>query len=474
MNLSSPNPGGSPPAESRGPRVTRRHLLAGLGVAVTLPVLPSLRRTSRFAARALPAAGPAATSTGAPLRAAFVYVPNGTIADAWWPRGEGADFALGRSLRPLEAVKGRIQVLGGLDHQMADAGPNGVDGSGEHARANGTFLTGVRLKKSATDVHAGVSIDQIMARAVGNRTRFPSLELGCDAVRKNAACDSGYSCAYQYNLSWRSPNAPMPPESDPRMVFERLFGAGAPGQRRANLQRRRQEQRSLLDFVLDDARAMQRRLNPEDHGKLDQYLTSVREIEASIERAERQFGDIRDPQIDTPAGIPSDYGQYVELMYDMLVLAFQTDATRVASFLVTHDGSNLSFDHIGISEGHHDLSHHQNRPDRIEKLARIDHWYVQQFARFLGKLEATRDADGNSLLYNSMILYGSGCADGNIHSHTNLPFVLAGAGGGTLTPGRHVKFGSKPATNLFLDLADRIGVPGLARFGDSTGRLGDV
>jgi hypothetical protein len=192
-----------------------------------------------------------------------------------------------------------------------------------------------------------------------------------------------------------------------------------------------------------------------------------------IERAEK-FGTIADPGVDAPPGIPADYTQYVQLMYDMLVLAFQTDATRVASFLVTHEGSNLSFDHIGISEGHHDLSHHQKRPDWIEKVAKIDLWYAQQFARFLEKLDSTKDADGNSLLHNSMIVYGSGCADGNTHTHTNLPFLLAGAGGGTLTPGRHVKFGSKPATNLFLDIADRFGAQKMERFGDSTGRLGNL
>jgi hypothetical protein len=218
---------------------------------------------------------------------------------------------------------------------------------------------------------------------------------------------------------------------------------------------------------------MQRRLNPQDQDKLDQYLSSVREIETRIERAE-QFGAVQDVGVETPAGVPSDYTQYVQLMYDMLFLAFQTDSTRVASFLVTHEGSNLSFDHIGISQGHHDLSHHQNRPDWIEQVAKIDLWYVQQFARFLEKLEATQDVDGNSLLFNSMIVYGSGCADGNTHTHTNLPFLLAGAGGGTLTPGRHVKYGSRPATNLFLDLADRAGIQGLDRFGDSTGRLSDI
>jgi Protein of unknown function (DUF1552) len=472
--MSSTNPGGIDPiAPPRRGRLSRRHFLRGMGVAVALPVLASLRPRAPFASRALPVGGLGTTPTGAPLRAAFVYVPNGAIPAAWWPKGEGTNFQLSRSLQPLEPIKGLIQVLGGLDHQTADSGPNGVDGSGEHARANGTFLTGVRLKKSATDIHAGISIDQLLARQIGPLTRFASLELGCDSVRKTAACDSGYSCAYQYNLSWSSPTTPVTPESNPRLVFERLFGIGAPGERQANLQRRRQEQRSLLDFVLEDARSMQRRLNTQEQDKLDQYLSSVREIETRIERAEK-FAAVQDPGVETPAGIPSDYTQYVQLMYDMLFLSFQTDSTRVASFLVTHEGSNLSFDHIGISEGHHDLSHHQDRPDWIEKVAKIDLWYVQQFARFLEKLEATKDADGNSMLFNSMIVYGSGCADGNTHTHTNLPFLLAGAGGGTLTPGRHVKYGSKPATNLFLDMADRLGIQRLERFGDSTGRLGNI
>jgi hypothetical protein len=469
--MSSTNPGGTDPIAP--PRLGRRHFLRGLGAAVALPVLASLRPTTRFDWRALPVGGVGTTPTGAPLRTAFVYVPNGTIPAAWWPKGEGTNFELSRSLQPLEPIKGLIQVLRGLDHQTAGPGPDNVDGSGEHARANGTFLTGVRLKKSPTDIHAGISIDQVLASQIGPLTRFASLQLGCDSVRSTGACDSGYSCAYQYNLSWSSPTTPVTPEANPRLVFERLFGIGAPGERQANLQRRRQEQRSLLDFVLEDARSLQQRLNPQDQDKLDQYLSSVREIETHIERAE-QFGAVQDPSIETPAGIPADYTQYVQLMYDMLLLAFQTDSTRVATFLVTHEGSNLSFDHIGVSEGHHDLSHHQNRPDLIEKVVKIDLWYVRQFARFLEKLEATKDADGNSLLFNSMIVYGSGCADGNLHTHTNLPLLLAGAGGGTVTPGRHVNYGSKPATNLFLDMADRLGIQRLERFGDSTGRLGSI
>jgi len=370
----------------------------------------------------------------------------------------------------LERSKQFIQILGGLDHKTAEPGP---DGAGDHARGNGTFLTGVRLNKSATNVRAGVSIDQVLARQVGHLTRFPSLELTCDAERKTAGCDSGYSCAYQYNISWSSPTTPMPPEANPRRVFERLFGAGGPGERKANLQRRQQEEKSVLDFVLEDARTMQRRLNSHDKRKLDQYLTGVRDIESRIEKAER-FGPVKDPSIEAPVGIPVDYAEHVQLMYDMLLLAFQTDSTRVATLMLAHDGSNRSFDQIGISEGHHDLTHHQNRKDWIDKVADIDLWYVRQFAKFLEKLQQTKDVDGNSLLHNSMILYGAGNADANRHTHQNLPVVLAGAGGGRLKPGRYVKHGSKPMTNLFLSLAHGLGTRSLERFGDSTGRLENI
>ena len=284
-----------------------------------------------------------------------------------------------------------MQVLGGLDHKTADPGP---DGAGDHARGNGTFLTGVRLKKSATDIRAGVSIDQVLAKEYGHLTRFPSLELTCDAAPRTGGCDSGYSCAYQFNIAWSSPTTPKAAEPNPRLVFERLFGAGKPGERQANLERRRQEDQSVLDFVLDDARAMQQRLDGPDKQKLDQYLTGVREIETRIQKAE-QFGDAKDPGVETPTGVPADYAEHVQLMYDLMVLAFQTDSTRVATFLLAHDGSNRSFDQIGISEGHHDLTHHQNRKDWIDKVADIDLWYAKQFAKFLEKLKAVKDADGN-------------------------------------------------------------------------------
>ena len=266
---------------------------------------------------------------------------------------------------------------------------------------------------------------------------------------------------------------PMTPEANPRQVFERMFGAGAADERANNARRRRQEQRSILDFVRQDASAMQQRLDPQDRAKLDQYLTGVRELETRIQKAE-QFGDIQAPRVETPSGIPADHAQHIQLMYDIVLCAFQTDSTRVATLLLAHDGSNRSFAKIGIPEGHHDLSHHAGDPEKIKKITEIDQWYVQQLANFLGKMSATKDIDGHSLLHNSMIIYGGGNADANRHTHTNLPLLLAGAGGGTVSPGRFVRHGGKPATNLFLSLADRMGVKNLERFGDSTGRLEDV
>ncbi len=450
----------------------RRQFLRGLGACLALPGLESL--TPRGLLAAPPVASVATTITGAPLRTAFVYFPNGAIPAAWWPAAaadaNAQSYSMSRTLKPLEKHRESIQIMKGLDNLSADGG---ADGGGDHARGNGTFLTGVRLKKSASDIQAGVSIDQVIAKSVGDATRLASLELTCDSSRQTSGCDSGYSCAYQYNISWSSPTTPMSPESNPRSIFERLFGSGDPGQRSENLIRRRNEQKSVLDFVLEDARTMQRRLGGSDRAKLDQYLYGIREIEKRIEKAER-FGTTVDPSMATPSGVPQSYEQYVQLTFDLLFLAFQTDSTRVASMLLAHDGSNRSFDQIGIVEGHHDLTHHQNKEDRIKKVEEIDHWYVKMFSGFLDKLASAQDADGKSLLYNSMIVYGSGNADGNRHTHADLPIVLAGNAGGALTPGRFIDHKSKPLTNLYLSLADRMGVEGVARFGDSTDRLKNV
>jgi hypothetical protein len=310
----------------------------------------------------------------------------------------------------------------------------------------------------------------VVAQRVGHLTRFPSLELTCDSVRKSGSCDSEYSCAYQYNLSWRSATTPMAPEPNPRLVFERLFGAGLPGQRGSNLKLRQVLQRSILDFVLEDARSIEKKLSIRDKQKLDQYLTSVREIEGRIEKAER-FKDVPDPSVETPSGIPPTFQEHIRIMFEMLVLAFQTDSTRISTFLLANEGANRAFPEIGIPEGHHYLSHHQNKEDMMDKIAQIDLWYMKQFAWFIEKMDQTKDVDGKSLLHNSMIVYGCGNADGNRHTHTNLPIILAGAGGGTLTPGRFAKFSNMPMTNMLLGLGEKMGVKNVERLGDSTGRL---
>jgi hypothetical protein len=438
--------------------LSRRQVLRGLGACIALPTLIS----------ASPAFAKSVAKKAAPVRMAFVYVPNGTIPAAWWPAGDGGtDFALSPTLAPLANVRNHIQVISGLTDISAEPG---ADGAGDHARAGGTFLTGVRIKKTAgSDIKAGVSIDQVVANQIGHQTRFASLELTCDVVRKSGECDSGYACAYEYNLAWQSSNQPLAPEHNPQFAFERLFGDGARNERVANLKRREYEQHSILDYVMDDAKALNTRLDGRDKQKLDQYLTSVREIEQRIAIAKTM--KVPNPDIDAPAGVPASYEEHVALMFDMLHLAFQTDSTRVATLLLAREGSNRPFNDIGISSGHHDLSHHKNTPDIIAKVQLIDKWYVTRLAAFLEKMQSTPDVDGRSLLDHSMILYGSGNADGNRHTHVNLPIVVAGAGGGAFRPGRYVKAKEQPITNLFLSMADAMGTERIESHGDSTGRF---
>jgi len=466
-NAASLLPSSAATARERHLALNRRQFLRGVGVCLTLPVFESALPGVLKAATAPGAVG--ATGGGAPLRLAFVYVPNGANLDLWRPVGEGANFAFGKTMEPLAALKHSVQVLSGLDHKNASPGN---DGTGDHARATATFLTGARARKTASaDIHLGPSIDQLAAQRVGHLTRFSSLELTCDAVRKSGACDIGYSCAYQYNLSWASANTPVTPEANPRLVFERLFGAGSPAERQQNFQRRQATQKSLLDLVVGDARAMQRELGYHDRQKLDAYLTSVRELETRLERSE-SFGALPIPAAEAPpTGLPADYGEHMDLMFDLMTMAFQTDSTRIATLMLSADGSNRPFPQIGIPEGHHFCSHHRNEDELLSKIARIDLYYMQHLARFLQRLDQTKDIDGRSLLQNSMIVYGSGDADGNKHSHDDLPVILAGGGGGTLRPGQHLNAGGRPMSDLFLSLADRMGVPSLERIGDSSGRL---
>ena len=442
--------------------LSRRRFLRGLGACMALPSFESL-------APLLGAPAEAAATTAAPVRMAFLQVPNGIIPASWSPTGQsGTDFALSPTLQPLEKVRHEMQVISGLDDLSANAGP---DGGGDHARAGATFLTGVRIKKtSGADIYAGTSIDQVVADKVGHLTRFRSLEISCEPNnRKSGDCDSGYSCAYEYNISWRSPTQPLTPEVNPRLVFERLFGTGSPGQRVENLKRRQLDERSILDFVMEDASTITAKMNGRDRQKLDQYLTSVREIEQRIERAERM--PIPNLDVDTPLGLPTDAGEHIQLMFDMLFLAFQTDSTRIATVLLAKEGSDRIFPDIGVTGGHHTISHHRNNLETIAQIAKIDLWYTTQLAKFLEKMEATKDVDGNSLLHNSMILYGSGNGDGNRHTHYDLPIMVAGSGGGGFKTGRYVKVDAKPLTNLFLTMADHMGAQGIERLGDSTGRL---
>ncbi len=442
--------------------IPRRTFLRGLGTLVALPPLESLARASNVAA-ATPVTGPA---EGLPRRMAFVYVPNGANMADWTPEAVGTDFKLPYILEPLEEMRSDVMVVSGLTHDKARA--NG-DGAGDHARASATFLTGRQARKTAgVDIRVGVSADQVVAQKAGDQTPFRSLELGCDRGQSSGSCDSGYSCAYQFNIAWRTPTAPMPPETKPRQAFERLFSGGDPQESAEARARRRMARRSVLDFVLEDARQLGAKLGRTDQRKLDEYLSSVRDLERRIDNAERMTAQL--PPDSFPEGTPSDYGEHVRLMYDVMALAFQTDTTRVASFIVAHDGSNRPYPFIGVNDGHHDLSHHGNDETKKQQIARINRFHLEQFAYFLKRLRETREGEG-SLLDQCMVVYGSGIADGNAHAHADLPVLLCGKGGGTLTPGRHLRVAKEtPMSNLFLEMMDRMGVPE-ERFGDSTGRI---
>jgi hypothetical protein len=444
----------------------RRHFLKGLGAGMSLPVFETFLPKAATAgeARAL-----ATTSTGMPLRTAFLYKPNGANMDLWKVEGTGRDYTLNATHKPYEAFRDDFHFITGLEHQN---GTSGGDGGGDHARANASFLTGVRPRKTAgADIKLGISVDQVMANALSDKTRFSSLELSCDGVRKSGVCDSGYSCAYQFNLSWRSDTTPMTPESNPRLVFERLFGSGASEERAKSFAIRNDQQRSILDFVMDDAKALNEQLGRNDQVKLDEYLTGVREIERRIEKSEK-FGLPDDPGVEVPEGIPATFEEHIRLMMDMMVLAFETDSTRVVSFLLAYDGSNRSFREIGVPDGHHSISHHQNDVEALEKLAKIDLFYSEQFAYLLSQLKSKKDADGNTLLHNSQILWGAGLSDPDRHRHNDLPAIIAGNAGGLIKTGVHTELGQDtPMCNLFLDMLSHAGVQE-ERFGDSTGPLG--
>jgi len=396
---------------------------------------------------------------------AVVYVPNGIVMDGWTPASEGAGYTLPPILEPLAPHRGSILLLSGL------AQKNGLalgDGPGDHARAAGSYLTGVHPKKTAgADIKNGISFDQIAAQHLASKTRFASLELGCEKTVMAGNCDSGYSCAYTNNLAWRSETAPLPPEANPRLVFERLFGAADGPTDPASRARRKLYDQSILDLVREDAARLRTGLGRTDQRKLDEYLHSVREIERRIQSAENAEAD---PTIGKPSGIPVDYAEHARLMFDLAAAAFQTGLSRVVTIMMGREGSNRTYREIGVPEAHHGLTHHKGDSDKIARIAKINRYHVEQLAYFLGRLKSIDDG-GASLLDRSMVLYGSGISDGNRHQHDDLPTLIAGGANGQVRGGRHAVYPKgTPATNLFLSMLHRMGVPA-ETVGDSTGKL---
>lgn len=438
--------------------LTRRTILQGIGCTLGLPLLDSLLpRTARAAL----------SEAAAPVRMAFVTVPNGVIMPDWRPEGTGKDYKLGKTMQSLAELKNDILVVTGL---AQDNGRAKGDGAGDHARSSASLLTGAHpVKTSGANIRVGQSVDQAAAERVGHLTRLPSLELGIERGRDAGGCDSGYSCAYSNNVSWKDATTPMSKEINPRLVFDRMFGQQQDQQTLARRQRVRQ---SVLDLVSDQAASLKHRLGKTDQQKVDQYFTSVREIEQRIARA-GQHKEVARPDMEVPDDVPKDLTEHIRLMYDLMVLALQTDTTRIITFNAANEGSNRAYRMVGVNDGHHELSHHQNDKEKVEKLQKIDAFLVGEYARFVQKLKEIPEGSG-TLLDNCMVMYGSGLSDGNRHRHDDLPIIVAGRAGGTLATGQHLDLGREvPLNNLFLSMLDRMNA-GVNAFGDSTGRLNAV
>jgi len=440
-------------------RLSRRKILRGIGVSLALPWLDAM-----MPAFAAPRAKPV-------CRMLINYVPNGIVMADWLPAAAETDFLLPRILQPMEPWRSQMLVIDGLAQHFG--WPN-EDGTGDHARAASTYLTGVHVRKTGgSDLAAGISMDQIAAQQIGSHTRIPSLELTCEDGSMAGVCDSGYSCAYSNNISWRSPTVPGSPEVDPRAVFETLFGIEDtdPAVRAAA----HRHDSSILDWVLGEARGLERELGPGDRAKLDEYLTSVREIEMRIQGAgkDNDRNAAHAPAIGKPDGIPAELAGHLRLMYDLLRVAFQTDSTRIATLMVGREGSLRSYEEIGIPDAHHPITHHRGNADLIARVTRINRHHMQLFSEFVGALARTQDGDG-SLLDHTMILYGAGLADGNSHQHDHLPTMLVGSACGTLRSGRFIQAAPQtPISNLYISMLARMGV-NIEKLGDSTGKLAEL
>lgn len=447
--------------------ISRRTLLRGAGAGLALPWLEAMGRVAR------------AGSPSPIRRLVFLYVPNGIHMPGFGANEGPAGLTLTDTLEPLAGLSGDLLALRGLTLDKARA--NG-DGPGDHARAASAFLTGSQPYKSKGGrIHVGISADQVAALEIGHRTRFRSLEIGCEAGRQSGECDSGYACVYSNNISWRTPHTPVAKETEPSLLFDRLFLVGGGSRSAAERSQAAGTRRSVLDVVLADAHDLEGRVGRADRRRLDEYFDSVRELERRIDALHKSGGS-RVPIAEHPTGDdshPLGYVDRVRAMYDLLALALRTDVTRIATFMLANEGSNRTYPWIEVREGHHSASHHRNETDKVEMIRRIDRFHTTELARFLGKLkqtvddpEAGMDAGGNgSLLDSCMIVYGSGIADGNRHTHHDLPLLLAGRGGGSLDPGRLIRYPKEtPVANLYLSLLDRMGVHETAH-GDSDGRL---
>jgi hypothetical protein len=440
-------------------RLSRRTVLRGAGVAITLPWLEAMSRTSLLAASA----------PKPPMRLGFFFVPNGMHMPHFKPKTEGTDFEIGPILEPLARFKSEMTVI---TNTALDGGRAKGDGPGDHARSAASFLTGAHPKKTAgADIKNGQSVDQLAAEKIGNATKLPSLELGLVPSTPAGGCDSGYSCAYSSNISWRTETSPMAKETQPLAVFDRLFGNQQVDQETISKSKRDRLKKSILDFAMDDARDLERKLGVADKRKLDEYLFAVRDIERRV----NTFATEGEPVVayDRPIGSPRDMTHHMRLMFDLLALAYQTDTTRVTTFMLADDGDNRGYPFIGVNEGHHDLSHHGNSAEKHAKISKINQFHVSQYAYFIEKLAATREGDG-TLLDNCMLMYGAGLGDGNRHNHDDLPIFLMGKGAGAIKPGRHIAFKKEtPLTNLYRYMLNSVGAQ-VDNYSDSTGVMTEV
>jgi hypothetical protein len=441
-------------------RISRRTVLRGLGVAISLPWLEAMSRTSALAV----------TGSKPPMRLGFFFVPNGMHMPHFKPKTAGENFEIGPILEPLARFKSEMTVI---TNTALDGGRAKGDGPGDHARSAASFLTGAHPKKTAgADIKNGQSVDQLAAEKIGNATKLPSLELGLVPSTPAGGCDSGYSCAYSSNISWRTETSPMAKETQPLAVFDRLFGNQKVDQEIVSKSKRDQLRKSILDFALDDAKDLESKLGAADKRKFDEYLFAVRDIERRVNAFQKEGGEIVVPY-ERPIGSPRDMTHHMRLMFDLLALAYQTDTTRVSTFMLADDGDNRGYPFIGVNEGHHDLSHHGNSTEKHEKISKINQFHVSQYAYFIEKLAATREGDG-TLLDNCMLMYGAGLGDGNRHNHDDLPIFLMGKGAGAIKPGRHIANEKEvPLTNLYRYMLNSVGAK-IDTYSDSTGVMTEV